>query len=107
MAEEFPAVNKAATNLLMSPITFHMTKFKHEVPIYEYDYEVNKVLFSRMETPVMLPPPEHFGGGAPKGALVKPCNLCEHESKGIQYCETKEMDLFSKRKWVIPRIDER
>lgn len=102
-------VDSSRRGLLMSPMTLRMAQFKHDnIPIYEYDYNVNKVLFSCIETPTALPATDHFGGGAPKGTLVKPSNISSSHknSNNIKHCETKELGLLANSNWVIPRVSD-
>ena len=102
-------VDSASNGLFMSPITLHMTQFKqYDIPIYDFDYKTNRVLFSRIETPAVLPTAEHFGGGAPKGTLVKPnSDIRLKDKKVMKHCETKDINLFSDSNWVIPRVSDR
>lgn len=99
-------VEDSSKGLLMTPITFHMTKFKHDTPVYDYDYDVNKILFSRLETPEKLPAANHFGGGAPRGALVKPSYSSSH-TPVIKHCDTQDIKDLSGNNWVIPRVNDR
>jgi hypothetical protein len=108
-AEVENASPTAAFSLLMSPVTQRMSKFENSgIPIYAYDYDANKVLFSRFETPPALPASDHLGGGAPKGTLVKPnTDILRKDVKDIKHCGTEDIDLLSSTNWVIPRINDK
>lgn len=93
--------------LMLTPITLHMTKFKHDIPVYDYDYELNRVIFSRVETPAVLPSADQFGGGAPAGSLAKPQYTAKRDAKAIKHCATQDINKMSETNWVIPRVNDR
>ena len=84
-AEVENASPTAAFSLLMSPVTQRMSKFENsDIPIYAYDYDANKVLFSRFETPPALPASDHLGGVRPRALLSNPTlTFCERMSKTL------------------------
>lgn len=104
--------NRTSKDLLMSPITLHMTQSKLKDPTCgsDEDYISNRVMFSRFETPAVLPGVDHFGGGATKGMLVKPCGVQPHHASActsMKHCGTRDLELLSDNNWVIPRVNDR
>lgn len=85
-------------------MTLRMAQFDDNIPIYDYDYDVNKILFSCIKTTDVIPVSDHFGGGAPKGALVKPNNV--KEINAMQHCATEDMDFLANSNWVIPKVSD-
>ena len=92
---------------IMTPITYDMSKFKHEYSAYDYDYQGNRVLFSRISTPTMLQSSDHVGGGAAKGSLMRPNIVGHKNTKDMKNCLTHKLDEHAEPNWVISDVDER